>query len=119
MRRGLLCPWLKDRCTKVSRIIQDPVGVCSVFHRGVPHIICPVRLLGGKEVFNDLANRIFGDTRNYYTVKETRLGRLGRIDFVIARIEGVEEHKSEDLSEGYPNLIIKRLREVRGSHVKK
>lgn len=36
-----------------------------------------------------------------------------------AGIEGVEEHKSEDLSEGDPNLIIERLRGVRGSRVKK
>lgn len=75
---------------KLSRVIKEPVGVCSVFHEGLPHIICPIRLLGGKELFDDLANRIFGSSEDYHVIKEPSLGRLGRIDYVIARVDNKE-----------------------------
>jgi len=36
-----------EKCTKESRLLNIPFGVCSVWHGGTPRIICPNRFLFG------------------------------------------------------------------------
>ena len=39
------CPFLNDTCNKQSRLIEYPMGVCTVLHLGNKIPICPQRLL--------------------------------------------------------------------------
>jgi len=44
MRNAGKCPFTGEKCTKESRLLNTPFGVCSVWHGGTPRIICPPSL---------------------------------------------------------------------------
>ena len=45
MRNAGKCPFTGEKCTKESRLLNIPFGVCSVWYGGTPRIICPNRFL--------------------------------------------------------------------------
>jgi hypothetical protein len=85
------CPFIKDRCSKKSRLIDFPFGVCSVEYNGEIHTICPRRfeeqgtLEGVPKVLEDIALHYFGDLDNTISFSEVRLPNVGSIDFVLVR----------------------------------
>lgn len=83
-----LCPFnnVVSNCTKNS---QDfPLGVCSLYHKRKPVIICPVRFREDWKIISDAASFIFGAHSNWTHVGEVRLkdrhGKAaGNIDYVL------------------------------------
>ena len=90
-RRRCWCPFQENRCSKKSRLIDFPFGVCSVEHRGSIHAICPHRFeeqgssQGVSRVFEDIALHYFGDLDNTIVFSEVRLENVGSIDYVLVR----------------------------------
>ena len=90
-RRRYWCPFQENRCSKKSRLIDFPFGVCSVEHSGRIHAICPHRFeeqgshQGVSRVFEDIALHYFGDLDNTIVFPEVRLGNVGSIDYVLVR----------------------------------
>ena len=65
-RRVYLCPFQGKTCTKASRLLDYPFGVCSVEHNGIIGSICPHRFKepgtvpGIPRVLVDVARHYFG-----------------------------------------------------------
>ena len=51
VRRRHRCPFVGERCSKRSRLIAYPMGVCSAYVNGHAVAICPRRFLEGQTVF--------------------------------------------------------------------
>lgn len=84
------CPFLDQQCDKQSRLIDYPMGVCSVEYEGDVVALCPKRLLHKKKVFADIAAHHFGGVDNLVVFNEVSVpgqAHLGRFDYVIARHE--------------------------------
>lgn len=58
------CPFLGERCSKKSRTIDYPFGVCSVQYGGATVAICPNRFRQGERVLGDIADYHFGSQNN-------------------------------------------------------
>jgi hypothetical protein len=87
-RDNKLCPYnnIVSNCTKNS--IEFPLGVCSLYHKDKPVIICPVRFREDWVIISDAAKFIFKDATNWTHVGEVRLtdkyGKsAGNIDYVL------------------------------------
>jgi hypothetical protein len=87
-RDNKLCPYnnIVSNCTKNS--IEFPLGVCSLYHKGKPVIICPVRFREDWVIISDAAKFIFKDATNWTHVGEVRLtdkhGKsAGNVDYVL------------------------------------
>ncbi len=87
-RGNKLCPFnnVVSNCTKNS--IEFPLGVCSVFHKNQPVIICPVRFREDWKIISDAAAFVFEPHENWTHVGEVRLkdkhGKpAGNIDYVL------------------------------------
>src|SRR5437667_11570994 len=87
-RDNKLCPYnnIVSNCTKNS--IEFPLGVCSLYHKEKPVIICPVRFREDWVIISDAAKFIFKDATNWTHVGEVRLtdkhGKsAGNIDYVL------------------------------------
>jgi hypothetical protein len=83
-----LCPFnnVVSNCTKNS--IEFPLGVCSLYHKQKPVIICPVRFREDWKIISDAANFIFPPNTNWTQVGEIRLNNkqgksAGNIDYVL------------------------------------
>jgi hypothetical protein len=83
-----LCPFnnVVSNCTKNS--IEFPLGVCSLYHKQNPVIICPVRFREDWKIISDSANFIFPPNTNWTHVGEVRLNdkkgkSAGNIDYVL------------------------------------
>lgn len=83
-----LCPFnnVVSNCTKNS--IEFPLGVCSIYHKMEPVIICPVRFREDWKIITDAANFIFEPNTNWTHVGEVRLNdkqgkSAGNIDYVL------------------------------------
>ncbi|HUW13942.1 MAG TPA: NotI family restriction endonuclease [Anaerolineae bacterium] len=84
------CPFLDQQCDKKSRLIDYPMGVCSVEYEGDVVALCPNRFLQKKTVFRDIAAHHFGGLDNLVVFNEVSVpgaAHLGRFDYVIARHE--------------------------------
>lgn len=73
-------------CTKDKA--KNPLGVCSIFHRGEPVITCPVRFRQDWLIAENAANYFFGGITNWTSLTEVRLkdanGKsAGNIDIVL------------------------------------
>jgi hypothetical protein len=83
------CRFLNSRCDKQSRMIDYPMGICSVNHSvnkiNEKAIICPHRFLEDSIVFNDIAQNAFGSTDNVLLFSEIRLNNVGSFDFVLVK----------------------------------
>jgi len=87
-RSKRLCPFHNrvPNCTK-SRA-DDPLGVCSVFHRGEAVITCPVRFREDWLIVNDASEFFFAPGTKWTSLGEVRLsdkngGSIGNIDYVL------------------------------------
>lgn len=87
-RRSRLCPYNNKvpSCTKDKA--SDPLGVCSIYHRGHPVITCPVRFRQDWLVAEQAADFFFGRSAAWTSLTEVRLkdadGRsAGNIDIVL------------------------------------
>lgn len=83
-----LCPYnnVVSNCTKNS--IEFPLGVCSIYHKNQPVIICPVRFREDWKIISDAAGFVFEPQENWTHVGEVRLkdkhGKsAGNIDYVL------------------------------------
>jgi len=83
-----LCPFnnIVSNCTKNS--LEFPLGVCSIYHKEKPVIICPVRFREDWAIVSDAAAFIFGNNAAWTHVGEVRLkdkyGKsAGNIDYVL------------------------------------
>lgn len=80
-----LCPFINRECTKQSRIINYPMGVCCVQFQGSEIIICPERFKENEIVFKDIANQFFGSTNNTMVFNEVKIKNFGSFDFVLVK----------------------------------
>ena len=87
-RQNKLCPYnnIVSNCTKNS--IEFPLGVCSLYHKQKPVIICPIRFREDWTIISDAAEFIFGKKENWTHVGEVRLNdktgkSAGNIDYVL------------------------------------
>ncbi|CAG1769791.1 hypothetical protein BAC3_00552 [uncultured bacterium] len=87
-RSGRLCPFNNKvpNCTKDKA--KNPLGVCSIFHDGVPTITCPVRFREDWLITDDAASFFFGDGTAWSSLTEVRLNdangkSAGNIDVVL------------------------------------
>jgi len=63
VRNAGKCPFTGEKCTKESRLLNIPFGVCSVWHGGTPRIICPNRFLfGGKTLLKQVASHFLTES---------------------------------------------------------
>jgi len=79
------CRFTGKICDKQSRMINYPMGVCSVNHSGKKPIICPNRFLEDNIVFANICQSAFGTTDNVLLFKEVRLKDVGTFDFVLVK----------------------------------
>lgn len=87
-RENKLCPFnnIVSNCTKNS--LEFPLGVCSLYHKNEPIIICPVRFREDWTIISDAAGFIFEKDENWTHVGEVKLtdryGKAtGNIDYVL------------------------------------
>ncbi|ATZ60928.2 MAG: NotI family restriction endonuclease [Methanosarcinales archaeon Met12] len=93
VRKRHLCPFSnKDRCSKQSRLLTYPMGICSTWWpNNSPIAICPKRLLQDKTIFINAANHVFGDTDNVLLFSEVKLKRIGTFDFVLVKHKPISD----------------------------
>jgi hypothetical protein len=87
-RDNKLCPYnnIVSNCTKNS--LDFPLGVCSLYHKDNPEIICPVRFREDWTIVSDAAKIIFEENTTWTHIGEIRLkdkhGKsAGNIDYVL------------------------------------
>ncbi len=87
-RDNKLCPYnnIVSNCTKNS--LEFPLGVCSVYHKEHPVIICPIRFREDWTIISDAAKFIFDPGETWTHVGEVRLNdkfgkSAGNIDYVL------------------------------------
>jgi len=87
-RSRRLCPFNNKvpNCTKDKA--KNPLGVCSVFHDGIPAITCPIRFREEWLITDDAASFFFGDGTAWSSLTEVRLNdanekSAGNIDVVL------------------------------------
>ena len=91
-RRTYLCPFQGRTCTKTSRLLDHPFGVCSVEHHGIVGSICPHRfkepgvIPGIPRVLEDIASHYFGNLDRLEFFAEVGLPGIGTIDYVIVLV---------------------------------
>jgi len=79
------CRFLNSQCDKQSRMINYPMGICSVNHNVGKAIICPHRFLEDNIVFTDIVKDAFGTTNNVILFSEVKLNNVGSFDFVLVK----------------------------------
>ena len=92
-RAGRLCPFHNSsglNCTKDSK--TDPLGVCTISHKGAPAITCPVRFRQDMRIVSDAARFFFPPNTRYLTLTEVRLNdksgkSAGNIDMVLVALD--------------------------------
>lgn len=87
-RSRRLCPFNNKvpNCTKDKA--KNPLGVCSVFHDGIPAITCPIRFREEWIITDDAASFFFGEGTAWSSLTEVRLNdanekSAGNIDVVL------------------------------------
>ena len=87
-RKQKLCPYNNKvpNCTKDKA--KNPLGVCSINHKGDNVITCPVRFREEWVIAENAANFLFPENTSWTTISEVRLkdknGRsAGNIDYVL------------------------------------
>lgn len=82
---GYECPFIRRKCKKQSRLINYPMGVCSVFNNDTPVIICPQRFDQEQIVLKNVAQQFMGGTKNTLSFPEVKLKNIGTFDYVLLR----------------------------------
>lgn len=93
-REKRLCPYhnVVPSCTKTRA--DDPLGVCSVYHRNEPIITCPVRFREDWLIVDAAADFFFESGVKWTSLGEVRLknkqgGPIGNIDYVLVAYDDV------------------------------
>ena len=88
-QKNKLCPYNNKvpNCTKDKA--NDPLGVCSINHRGGPVITCPIRFRQDWLIAEDAAGFFFSKDQKWTSLAEVRLTdrddkSAGNIDIVLA-----------------------------------
>jgi hypothetical protein len=89
------CRFLNSQCDKQSRILNYPLGICSVNHNVGKAIVCPHRFLENNIVFTNIAKDAFGNTSNVILFSEVKLGNVGSFDFILVKHKPISS-KIED-----------------------
>lgn len=91
-----LCPFnnVVSNCTKNS--VDFPLGVCSIYHKGQPVIICPVRFRQDWKIISDAAGFVFNPNEHWTHLGEVCLkdkyGKsAGNIDYVLVSYDNKGE----------------------------
>lgn len=79
------CPFADKHCDKKSRLIDYPMGVCSVQFGENVVALSPNRFLQDKTVFQDIADHYFNDRNNLLVFSEVGLKGVGNFDFVMVK----------------------------------
>lgn len=91
-RSEYLCPFIRKKCTKQTRLLSYPLGICSVWHAGAPRIICPQRFYFEElKLLKTIARNFLRGEFNL--VSEVELEGYGKVDWVGFTITDVEEVK--------------------------
>lgn len=80
-----LCRFVKEKCSKQSRLIKYPMGVCSVRYNDETIALCPRRFLQDKTVFKDIADKYFNTRNDLVIFSEIGLPHIGTFDFVMVK----------------------------------
>jgi Restriction endonuclease NotI len=87
-RHSRLCPYNNKvpNCTKDKA--NDPLGVCSIYHKQAPVITCPIRFRQDWIIAENAAAFFFGKNANWTSLTEVRLKdangqSAGNIDMVL------------------------------------
>jgi hypothetical protein len=87
-RKQKLCPFNNKapNCTKDKA--NNPLGVCSIWHKGISVITCPVRFREDWVIIENAAEFAFGKTATWTSLSEIKLVEkngvsAGNIDFVL------------------------------------
>ena len=87
-RNQSLCPFNNNepKCTKDKK--NNPLGVCSIYHKGKPTIICPIRFREKWMICCDASRFFFNQKVEWTVLKEIRLKdnkveSAGNIDIVL------------------------------------
>lgn len=87
-RRRHWCPFAEDICDKKSRLIDYPMGVCSVQYGEEVIALSPRRFLQGGIVFRDIADHHFGTRSDLMVFSEVSIPKarnLGIFDYVMVK----------------------------------
>jgi hypothetical protein len=84
-RRNHHCPFSSKACDKKSRLIDYPMGVCSVQYGENVIALSPSRFLQDNIVFHDIADHHFHDRNNLLIFREVGLRGTGNFDFVMVK----------------------------------
>ncbi len=84
-RKAHRCPFSGRKCDKKSRLLEYPMGVCSVQYGERVVAICPRRFLQEQTVFLEVADQHFGTRDNLLLFQEVRLPTVGSFDFVMVK----------------------------------
>jgi len=82
VRRRYQCPFIGLKCTKQSRLLSYPLGVCSAWHLGTARIICPNRFYSSDNALLNNIARLFLNQKNVELVREVTLSGFGHVDWV-------------------------------------
>lgn len=82
IRKKFECPFIGRRCTKQSRLLSYPLGVCSAWHLGTPRIICPNRFYFSNKALLREISKLFLNKEKVEIVPEVRLTGFGNVDWV-------------------------------------
>ena len=80
-----MCPFLDKRCTKQSRLINYPMGVCSVQYGEKTIALCPNRFLQNNVVFKDIADHYFKTRNDLVVFSEIGVANTGTFDYVMVK----------------------------------
>jgi hypothetical protein len=89
-RKSHWCPFADDECDKQSRLIDYPMGVCSVQYDDDVIALSPRRFLQDKVVFYDVADHYFHTRSDLMIFSEISIpgaANFGRFDYVMVRHE--------------------------------
>ncbi len=84
-RRRYWCPFANEKCNKQSRLVQYPMGVCSVQYGNQVIALSPRRFLQDNTVFKDIADHHFKTRDNLLLFSEVGLAGTGNFDFVMVK----------------------------------
>ena len=91
-RKQKLCPYNNKvpNCTKDKA--KDPLGVCSVLHKDISVITCPIRFREDWIIVDNAAEFAFGPKANWTSLSEIKLvdkngQSAGNIDFVLVQYD--------------------------------
>ena len=123
------CPFQNGKCTKKSRLVEFPFGVCSAEYGGEIYAICPRRfdengsLEGTSKALEDVARDYFGDLKNVMIFREVKLPSVGIIDYVILRHKPLKPEVEDFVSVEFQSnsttktgALVEGMQEFLGGH---